>query len=240
MTTTTPREFDLPPSTYYPYAYPADSIKETLREAHGASAALYSPQVDMLLMGMSCAERESLRPLKQVMALDRQYPEDRVWPSGGEDIWTPYATIGVALRHLNVTPDDVVYDLGSGYGRFILYGGIVTEAQYKGIEMLPERVEVCREAIARLQLSNVTITEGNVLGQDYSDGSVFYMYYPFSPQTFRGVVAGLKKIAAQKKITVVTRLCPPSLFNDQNWIKFEDRIGDTYSHNAVSIFRSKE
>lgn len=137
--------------------------------------------------------------------LRQRYQGETTWFPGAEGIWSPYNTLRSVVRALDLGEQDVLYDLGAGYGRLPLYAGIITAATCKGIELLDERVDIAQQAQDRLALDNVEVIAGNVLDQDYSDGSVFYMYLPFSNGTFKKVLSQLEDISADKPIRVVAR-----------------------------------
>src|SRR5262245_59750810 len=53
---------------------------------------------------------------------------------------TPYDIIRQVIAWAALTPDDVFYDLGAGFGRVLLYGALTSDAQFRGIEVVRERV----------------------------------------------------------------------------------------------------
>ena len=115
---------------------------------------------------------------------------------------TPYNYIRDTLRCLNPQPADVVYDLGSGYGRFPLYGALTSPAQFVGVEIIPGRSRIAQAAKDRYSIGNARFVEGNVLDTDISDGTMFYLYQPFAPQTYQKVRETLYSISQRRKITV--------------------------------------
>lgn len=120
---------------------------------------------------------------------------------------TAYRVIRDIIHHLKPAADDVVYDIGSGYGRFALYGALTTEATFKGVEFIRPRHEKAVSIKEKFGIGNAEFINANVLDTDMSDGTIFYMFNPFYPQgnsTQYAVENKLRKIADQKPITVVT------------------------------------
>lgn len=147
-------------------------------------------------------------------ALKEQYGYEQ-FPYQG----TPYELIRRFLKELNLTDQDVLYDLGCGYGRIPLYGAMTTYGKYRGIEIVPERVKEANAAKDKFKLDNVDFRQGNVLEQDYADGSVFFLFNPFTDETLKKVGEQLEQLAKAKKIRVVSIGASTSYFNSQNWLR---------------------
>jgi predicted RNA methylase len=139
--------------------------------------------------------------------LSRQtYGDEKTWGPGGPGIWTDYFIARGIVKKLNMQPTDKLYDLGSGYGRVPIYAGITTPAECVGLELVPERTELTEAAVSFLGLQNVTTRAGDIRDQDYSDGTVFYMFEPFHFRTFKHVVRELELIALDHPIRLATRI----------------------------------
>ncbi len=149
---------------------------------------------------------------------------------------TPYDLIRDFLKELHLTEEDTLYDLGCGYGRIPLYGAMTTPATFKGIEIISERVADANALKERFKLDNVLFQEGNVLEQDYSDGTVFFLFNPFEMSTLERVNEQLQKIAKTKKIRVVSVGPSTRFFKSQSWIEpLPSKINHPWN---LSIFES--
>lgn len=131
-----------------------------------------------------------------------QYPNDTLWLGGGY-YWTNYSFIRDAFQAVPLSGLDKVYDLGSGHGRIPLYAGIVSSAACRGVEAVTERIQVAQSIADRLPDANVSFIQGDVREADISDGNVFYMYSPFSPETYPPVFKKLEAVAEDHPITVI-------------------------------------
>jgi len=155
---------------------------------------------------------------------------------------TAYRLIRDILHKIKPTEQDVVYDIGSGYGRFALYGALTTDAQFKGIEFVTSRYDKATEIKKRFVIGNAAFINENVLDVDMSDGTIFYMFNPFYPRgnsTQYAVENELRKIADAKPITVVTYAMTnefkfPYLFEDR--FQFAGNVRS--SRSPINIFRS--
>lgn len=110
--------------------------------------------------------------------------------------------IAAFLDATQPSSDDVVFDLGSGSGKFALTVAASTDAQVRGIEFGESYVEAARASASFLGLRNVSFTRGDVRDQDLSTGTIFYLYYPFDGAVADAVAATLARIARTKAITL--------------------------------------
>jgi hypothetical protein len=93
-------------------------------------------------------------------------------------LWsTPLEVIDAAITSLKINAADVVYDVGCGDGRFVLRCHEVTKARCIGIEIDDVRADQAAAAVAAKGVSGpCTIVKGNALDQDYTAGTVFFLY----------------------------------------------------------------
>lgn len=116
----------------------------------------------------------------------------------------PYLGARMLVRHLPLSADDVIYELGSGYGRIAFYLAMTTPAFIKGIEVYQRRYEASLETMNRLRLERVEFIHGDATTQDMSDGTVFHLYNSFDPQSLKEVMDNIRSVAKHKKVTVVS------------------------------------
>jgi len=137
----------------------------------------YSHPVRTLLLLLACA----------AMPLVGQAQPDTLgigtgFLSSGPDSDVPYvpterATVDSMLSVANVTPDDVVYDLGSGDGRIPIRAARAFGAQGVGIEIKPSLVEEARKNATSAGVSDrVTFRVGDLFEADLSEATVVTLY----------------------------------------------------------------
>lgn len=221
-----------------------EEVKAQVAQLHAAAQPIIDDELDNLL-GLSFAsqERELYEDLRERQ--NNEYDGELVWPVNGQDyVWTRYDAIRALTRALQLRSDDVLYDLGAGYGRLPVYAGITSPAQTRGIELVPERVEIARRAIDRLKLPNVEIIQTNVLDHDFSDGTVFYMYSPFSTATRDEVTRRLGDVAeySEQQIRIANK-GEPYLFERQDWLELVDKVEipatQRHTKSWISIYESR-
>lgn len=171
---------------------------------------------------------------EQREAFKHQHPTENLWI--GAYVWTSYEDIKRTIKRLSLSEEDVFYDLGAGYGRVPIYTGVVTDAQCRGVEMVPRRVETASQVIGRLGISNAEMMLGNVLEQDLSDGTAFYMYWPFSESTHNQVMLQLEAIAQDHPIRIAFR--GGARLENTAWLRrgkppAQMPSGDTYFYESV-------
>jgi SAM-dependent methyltransferase len=101
-------------------------------------------------------------------------------PARTPDIYfaaTPQPVVEAMLRLAEVGPDDVVYDLGSGDGRFVVVAAQQFGARGVGIELQPQLVAASRQtAIEGAVADRATFIEGDFFTIDLSPATVVTMW----------------------------------------------------------------
>jgi len=114
---------------------------------------------------------------------------------------------------------DVVVDLGSGMGHVPLLVSICTDAHAIGIEREKAYVESARHAATALRVDRATFLAQDVRSADFSRGTLFYLYTPFTGEMLREVLDKLAHEARQRPFQVATLgPCTPMVANEP-WLK---------------------
>jgi hypothetical protein len=160
--------------------------------------------------------------LDRLIGIDQDPGVGRVHDEDGEQIGyggTPYDVSREILQIIQPRKGDIIYDLGSGLGRFVFYGALTTPAHYRGIELVPERFAGCERIQREKGIDNAEFIHSDVKKQDYGDGDVFFMFNPFSPETLEHVTDTLRVIGERKPIKVVSYHGPcAGNFRNQDWL----------------------
>lgn len=99
-------------------------------------------------------------------------------------------------------PDDVVLDIGSGSGKVALTVAASSFTRVRGVECGASYVAAARQSAVLLGLENVGFEHADVRDVDLSQGSIFYLYYPFHGEPARAVAETLGRLGRSKDITV--------------------------------------
>ena len=135
---------------------------------------------------------------------------------------TPARAILDMIDHAGFKAGDVFYDLGAGLGGVAILVGLLSPVQVKGIELEPAFCDHARRCAAELGLSQVDFIAVDARQADYSDGTLFFMFTPFTGQILQAVLMKLQREAAKRPL----RLCtygPCTLeVAAQSWLKLAD------------------
>ncbi len=132
---------------------------------------------------------------------------------------TPARHIFAMITAGAISADDVLVDLGSGLGHVPLLVSICTGARTIGLEVEPSYVACARECAQRLDLSRVSFLEADARDADFSNGTVFYLYTPFSGSILRLVMNSLREQAAARPIKVCTFGPCTSVIAEEPWLE---------------------
>src|SRR5277367_1192891 len=125
---------------------------------------------------------------------------------------TPARHIFDLISRAAITERDVLVDLGSGLGHVPLLVSICTGARCIGIEFEPAYVACARQCAEKLNLDRVSFLEQDARDADFSNGTVFYLYTPFTGSILQAVMNSLRQQAALRPIKICTfGPCTPAI-----------------------------
>ncbi|HEY1470118.1 MAG TPA: class I SAM-dependent methyltransferase [Candidatus Acidoferrum sp.] len=148
---------------------------------------------------------------------------------------TPARHIFDFIRRATLTERDLLIDLGSGLGHVALMASICTSATCIGIELEPAYVDCARKSACSLNVSNARFIEGDVRAADLSDGTVFYLYTPFTGSILRDVLNVLRDEAARRRIRICTFGPCTRVLGEEQWLE----VVGALETDRVAIFRSR-
>ena len=148
---------------------------------------------------------------------------------------TPARHIFDLIRRIELTERDFLIDLGSGLGHVTLMASICTGANCTGIELEPSYVDCACKSARSLSLNNARFIQGDVRTADLSDGTVFYLYTPFTGATLRDVLNSLRHEAARRAIRVCTLGPCTQIVAEEQWLSVIGRL----EVDRIAIFCSR-
>jgi SAM-dependent methyltransferase len=134
-------------------------------------------------------------------------PERSSTPPGPDLVGYHASGARAVLEAVELAPireGDVVIDLGAGLGKPGLLIHLLTGARVRGIELQADLVQDARLAIARAALDAVTIVQGDAAEAPIDDGTVFFLYSPFTGPVLERVAERLDELASRRRIVVCT------------------------------------
>ena len=147
---------------------------------------------------------------------------------------TPARHIVDLIERTALNERDVLIDLGSGLGHVPMLASICTRARCIGIESEPVYVDCARRSAESLNLRNVTFIRQDARSADLTNGTVFYMYTPFTGTMLRAVLDSLQREGQRRDIRICTFGPCTSTVAREDWLE----VAGTSHADRVSIFRS--
>ena len=113
---------------------------------------------------------------------------------------------------------DVFYDIGSGLGQPTIIVNLLTGVKSKGVEFEPTFCNYANKCASELKTKNIEFIHSDARLLDYSDGTVFFLYTPFTGKILADVLSILHQ--RSKKGTIRLFTYGPCTFevNKQNWL----------------------
>lgn len=149
---------------------------------------------------------------------------------------TPAHHIFDFIARASLSERDVVVDLGSGLGHVALLAAICTHGRCIGIELQPAYVASARQCARVLNVRNVEFVEQDVRQADLSEGTVFYLYTPFTGAILRTVLGLLRHQAERRAIRLCTLGPCTEVVAGESWLESDGACDP----KRTSLFRSRQ
>ncbi|WP_413559538.1 SAM-dependent methyltransferase [Bdellovibrio sp. HCB209] len=134
---------------------------------------------------------------------------ERLYEGAGVGVQSGYSTVLTALNHLQITGSSKFIDLGSGYGRVGLVVGLLRpDVEFIGYEYVPHRVDISAKTAERFNIGHhvqFKVQDLSLKEFEIPEAQVYYLYDPFSEQTYGHVLNQLIQIAKKSPIVIVTK-----------------------------------
>ncbi len=211
--------------------FSADKLKSVLSDFHDNKLSIFPAALDEIL-GIEYDNLES-KLNKADYTVDANIDTLKNWSQSN------YSDIRILFHYLKLGNTDVFYDLGSGYGRVVVYGGILNPmSSFKGVELVAERVAQAKTLTAQLNLKNVMFVANDVLEESLDDGTVFYIYTAF-PSIMNLVMTKLKLIAKRHPIKIVTMGESTRDIKNADWLELEKNLRPGNIGFPFQVYKSK-
>jgi len=148
---------------------------------------------------------------------------------------TPARHIFDLIRRTALSERDFLIDLGSGLGHVPLMVSICTKAKCAGIELERAYVDCARKSAQSLSLNNVKFIQGDVRAADFTRGTVFYLFTPFTGGILQDVLNSLRHEATKREIRICTFGPCTQVVAEEKWLS----VVGSLEVERVAIFRSR-
>ena len=149
---------------------------------------------------------------------------------------TPARVILELVDRVQLTANDVFYDLGAGLGHVAILVHLLTGAAALGVEIEAAYCQHAQHCAEELGLSQVRFLHRDARQVDYADGTVFFMYTPFTGKLLAAVLATLARQARHRSITLCTYGACTFEVARQAWLRLSHP--ETEHIYTLAVFKS--
>jgi SAM-dependent methyltransferase len=150
----------------------------------------------------------------------------------------PYWVFRELFRRLEVPEEEVLLDLGSGYGRVAFYGVLLRETRVHGIELVRERVDEALRVRDLLGLARLEFTCGDAVSAPWPDTGWYCVLNSFLPSVLPAVVERLRRRARGRRIVIASISTSNLVFADQPWLAELLPVADPCDSLGLRLFAS--
>lgn len=148
---------------------------------------------------------------------------------------TPVRHVLRLLESVTLSADDLFVDLGSGMGHVPLMMSMLGGVKSLGVEIEPAYVANAERCVRALQLGDASFVAADARDADFSKGTIFYLYSPFTGSILEQVLDSLRRQSLQRPIKVCSLgPCTCDLAKER-WLK----ISGPLDPNSVTLFESR-
>ena len=149
---------------------------------------------------------------------------------------TPARVVLELIDTLQPRPNDVFYDLGAGLGNIAILVSLFSEARVMGIEIDPDYCAHARQTAVELGQPNIAFLNQDVRATPFNDGTIFFMFTPFTGQILQTVLAKLAAQAANRSFIVCTYGTCTLEVAQQPWLHLRD--SETNHAYKLAVFKA--
>ncbi|MEM8907166.1 MAG: class I SAM-dependent methyltransferase [Bacteroidota bacterium] len=191
----------------------AKVIARELRDFHQSNQLFADVQMDQLL-GIPINLVEEQIPLSDILV--RYGGEHRVYQSDN-----PYAYIRQLYQKLAPFQPKSLLDLGSEYGRLLLYGALLwDDVKFYGIEMVAERVTACQAVCQTLGLKDAIHCErGDAARALLPQADCICLLNSFFPAVLKIGLENLKRHAQKQDYLLVGISTGNLIIAKEDWLE---------------------
>ncbi|HEY6324057.1 MAG TPA: class I SAM-dependent methyltransferase [Thermoanaerobaculia bacterium] len=150
----------------------------------------------------------------------------------------PYWVFRELFRRLEVPEEEVLLDLGSGYGRVAFYGVLLRETRVHGIELVRERVDEALRVRDLLGLARLELTCGDAVSAPWPDTRWYCVLNSFLPSVLPAVVERLRRCARDRRIVIASISTSNLVFAAQPWLVELPPVADPCDSLGLRLFAS--
>lgn len=145
---------------------------------------------------------------------------------------TPARHVFDLVRRAKLGDDDVLVDLGAGLGIVPLLVAMTTGARTVGVEREEAYVDASRRCAEHLGVSRTSFECADAREADLTQGTLFYLYTPFTGSVMRSVLDALRAEAARRALRIATFGPCTRVVAAEPWLRGDTGVGE----DRVALF----
>lgn len=135
--------------------------------------------------------------------------EQRLYVGAGSGVQSGHSAILLTLKALALKPHSTFIDLGSGYGRVGLIGGLLNpKSTFIGYEFIEHRVQnsnACAQSLDLQDQVHFICQDLSLFDFEIPLADCIYLYDPFSEESFKGLLEQIIRMSQLRPLKVVTK-----------------------------------
>lgn len=130
-----------------------------------------------------------------------------------------YAVIRDLYHALAPRRKDIILELGSGYGRIGIYGGVLFGQRVVGIEIVPQRVQEAMRVRNALRLNTVSFLQGDILRAAWPEASIYLLLNTDFPSTMPTLIDRLYQLSRSRSLLIASLSSSNASLRVQPWLR---------------------
>jgi len=154
-----------------------------------------------------------------------------------------YLLLRKYVGRARIDAQDVFYDIGCGYGRALCFVARKCVSKCVGIELSQELAAKARKNATTLRgrFSPIEVRPGDAAEQDYTDGTIFFLFNPFGRETLRTVLTRIESTLRMNPRSVRFIYVNPvhkEVFDSALWLTYCGKSKSFFSPLRVEYWRN--
>lgn len=147
------------------------------------------------------------------------------------------------LKRLRLCQDDVLYDIGCGFGRVVCVAACKNLKSACGVELDATMAEIAMANAETLRRPHapIRIVVGDAAKQDYCDGTVFVLFNPFGGRTMQAVLDRIEEsLRIAPRVIRIAYYHPveQQMFAECGWLTLENTWKSAWFRHPTQFWRS--
>lgn len=148
---------------------------------------------------------------------------------------TPLTSLDSIAKEARITPQDVVYELGSGRGRTCFWLNHFMRCKVVGIELIPAFIQRAKRIQRKLKIKGVEFKESDFMKADLHAATVVYLYGTcLEDTTIKKLISHFKSL--KKGTRIITVSYPLSDYAEPDQFEIMKRFAVPFTWGEADVY----